>query len=343
MKRHLPIAALLLSACATGPDLSLYAIDTAAIPAAVETAPMTGVGDKADDPAVWANPLDPAASLVLGTNKDEGLHVYNLAGEELQFLDVGRVNNVDLRGNLAVASNDETNSISWFAIDPATATVHHIGDTPTTKDEPYGICAGQVGDTYYAMPTYKDGMAQVWASPVDTVTEGIDLVAEIQVGQFGQLQLEGCVFDEANGQVFLGEEEHGIWKLDLTDWAAAPVSVDTIAARNGLVADVEGMDIWAGEQGEGYLVVSSQAADRFVVYDLKAPHAPRGVFTVTASADGSIDAVTHTDGLDVNSTPLPGFPNGILVVQDDGNPASGVDQNFKLVDWTLVQDALGLD
>ncbi|MEQ3650832.1 phytase [Hyphomonas sp.] len=343
MKRYLPIAALLLSACATQPVQQIYTIDTALIPAAVETAPMTGTGDKADDPAVWVNLANPAASLVLGTNKDEGLHVYNLAGEELQFLDVGRVNNVDLRGDVAVASNDETNSISWFTIDSATSTVSHIGDTPTLKDEPYGICAGRVGTTYYAMPTYKDGMAQVWSVQTDMLSEGPELVAEIQVGQFGQLQLEGCVFDEANGQVFLGEEEHGVWKLDLADWTAAPISVDTIAAQNGLVADVEGMDIWAGQNGEGYLVVSSQAADRFVVYDLKVPHAPRGVFTVTANSDGSIDAVTHTDGLDVNSAPLPGFPKGILVVQDDGNPASGVDQNFKLVDWSLIEAALGLD
>ncbi len=343
MKRYLPVAALLLSACATEPVQQIYAIDTALIPAAVETAPMTGTGDKADDPAVWVNLANPAASLVLGTNKDEGLHVYNLAGEELQFLDVGRVNNVDLRGDVAVASNDETNSISWFTIDSATSTVSHIGDTPTLKDEPYGICAGRVGTTYYAMPTYKDGMAQVWSVQTDMLSEGPELVAEIQVGQFGQLQLEGCVFDEANGQVFLGEEEHGVWKLDLADWTAAPISVDTIAAQNGLVADVEGMDIWAGQNGEGYLVVSSQAADRFVVYDLKVPHAPRGVFTVTANSDGSIDAVTHTDGLDVNSAPLPGFPKGILVVQDDGNPASGVDQNFKLVDWSLIEAALGLD
>ena len=343
MKRHLPLAALLLSACTLEPAQQIYAIDTAPIPAAVETAPMTGTGDKADDPAVWVNWADPTGSLILGTNKDEGLHVYNLSGEELQFLDVGRVNNVDLRGNLAVASNDETNSVSWFAIDPATATVSHIGDTPTTKDEPYGICAGLLDEVFYAMPTYKDGLVQVWAAPEDKVAEGVDLVAEIQVGQFGKRQLEGCVFDEANDQVFVGEEEHGIWKLDLSDWTAAPVSVDTIAAGNGLVADVEGLDIWTGQTGEGYLVASAQAADRFVVYDLKAPHAPRGVFTVTASADGSIDAVTHTDGLDVNSAPLPGFPNGLLVVQDDGNPDSGVDQNFKLVDWTLIRDALGLD
>ncbi|HBH44490.1 MAG TPA: 3-phytase, partial [Hyphomonas atlantica] len=159
MKRYLPLAALLVSACATEPAQDLYAIETAPIPAAVETAPMVGKGDKADDPAVWVNLANPAASLVLGTNKDAGLYVYNLAGEELQFLDVGRVNNVDLRGDLAVASNDETNSVSWFTIDSTTNTVSHIGDTPTNKDEPYGICAGLVGNTYYAMPTYKDGVA----------------------------------------------------------------------------------------------------------------------------------------------------------------------------------------
>ena len=51
MKRYIPLAALLLSACATEPAQQIYAIDTAPIPASIETAPMTGTGDKADDPA----------------------------------------------------------------------------------------------------------------------------------------------------------------------------------------------------------------------------------------------------------------------------------------------------
>lgn len=334
-------AALALTACETDDVWVDDGIPAIPVAASAETDPMTGMGDRADDPAVWVNPDDAGASLILGTNKDEGLHVYDLAGKELQFLDVGRVNNVDVRGNIAVASNDETNSVSWFSV--TGEGVSHLGDTATGKDEPYGICAGQVGDTYYAMPTYKDGLAQVWTLDVG----GIDalqptLAAEIQVGQFGQLQLEGCVFDEANSQIFVGEEEHGIWKLDLNDLSAAPVSVDTIAAAKGLVADVEGMDIWEGENGEGYLVVSAQAADRFVVYDLKPPHAPRGIFTVTGSEDGSVDAVTHTDGLDVSSAALPFYPRGILVVQDDGNPVSEKDQNFKIVDWAAVEAALGL-
>ena len=108
-----------------------------------------------------------------------------------------------------------------------------------------------------------------------------------------------------------------------------------------MVEDVEGVSIWWAQDG-GYLIASAQEADRFVVYDRLPPHAPRGIFQISASADGTIDSVSHTDGLDVVSASLPAFPKGLLVVQDDGNPKSGVDQNFKLVDWNAVLLALGL-
>ena len=108
----------------------------------------------------------------------------------------------------------------------------------------------------------------------------------------------------------------------------------------GMVADVEGLSIWDGGDGVGYLIASAQAADRYVIYDLAAPHAPRAIIHVGPSLDGTIDGVTHTDGLDVSSTPLPGYPQGILVVQDDGNPVSEQDQNFKIVDWREIAHSL---
>ena len=329
-------ALLLLPACATGP--AIYPIDTADIPASLETDPMTGTGDRADDPAIWVHPEDPALSLILGTNKDEGLHVYDLSGTELQFLDVGQINNVDLRGNMAAASNDEFNTLNVFSINAETRQVSHVADIETQKDEPYGVCVGTVAGANVIVPTYKDGSIQVWGWQAAEGGVGSALERTEQIGG----QLEGCVVDDATGQIFIGEEEHGIWKLDLTDPNSAPASVDTIAAMNGLVADVEGLSIWHGEEGEGYLVASAQAANRYVVYDLAPPHAPRGVFSVAASTDGSVDAVTHTDGLDVSSAALPGFPMGLLVVQDDGNPAPEQDQNFKLVNWADIATALNL-
>lgn len=327
------------SACESAPQRVEDGIAATSVAAKVETDPMTGRGDRADDPAVWVNQTDPAGTVILGTNKEEGLHVYDLAGPELQMLPVGRLNNVDVRGELAVASNDEANALSWFRRDAATGAVSHAGDTPTQKVEPYGVCAGLVDGVYQAAATYKDGEVQLWrvadtgASPVAP-----RLVRTVKLAS----QLEGCVFDDAASRLFIGEEEHGVWSLDLADDGSAPVELDTIAAGNGLVADVEGMSMWAGEGTAGYLVVSAQAADRFVVYDRAPPHAVRGVIRIGASPDGDIDGVTHTDGLDISSAPLPGYPRGVLVVQDDGNPASGVDQNFKIVDWADVEAALGL-
>lgn len=326
-------AATLAAACATD------GIIASPVPAVMETAPMTGTGDKADDPAVWFNAANPARSLILGTNKDEGLYVYDLAGAELQRIPVGLVNNVDLRGEVAVASNDQVNGLSWFRIDPATLSVAHLGDTKVQRIEPYGLCSGVISGVYMVAVTYKDGAIEFWSArtpPGQPVSTTLERTVQLKT------QLEGCVFDDDNNRIFIGEEAHGVWSLDLASSDAVPVEVDTIAARRGLAADVEGMSLWRGPGSEGYLVVSAQQRDRFVIYDRAAPHAVRGVITVAASADGAIDAVTHTDGLDISSDPLPGFPSGVLVVQDDGNPRSGVDQNFKLVDWRAVVAALGL-
>ena len=54
----------------------------------------------------------------------------------------------------------------------------------------------------------------------------------------------------------------------------------------------------------------------------------------------AIDDTSDTDGVAVTSTPLPGFPDGLLVVQDGDNP--GGNQNFKLVSWVEVRRTLGL-
>ncbi len=328
---------LAVGACTTVPDVLPFEIKT--VEPVAETAPMIGVGDRADDPAIWVSDSEDQPSIILGTNKDEGLHVYALSGEELQFLDVGQVNNVDIRGRFAVASNDEFNTLTWFNISrDASAPVVHLGETPVDKVEPYGACLGQDQDGLVAAATYKDGTIQFWRADMgkDTpITASLERTVKLES------QLEGCVFDETQGLIFIGEETFGLWSLAYRDAKAEPQVVDTIAASNGLVEDVEGVSIWWAQDG-GYLIASAQAADRFVVYDRLPPHAPRGIFQISASADGGIDSVSHTDGLDVVSASLPAFPRGLLVVQDDGNPESGVDQNFKLIDWNAVLVALGL-
>lgn len=336
------VALACLVSCASAPPVLP---DQKVVMAAMETAPAGARGDAADDPAFWLHPESPESSLILGTNKQEGLVVYRLDGSEAQRLPIGRINNVDIRQSasrhfdVAVASNDQVNAISVFLVDRASGTVSHHGDIPSQRAEPYGICSGQENGQDLVAVTYKDGTVDIWSISVEAESLSGEQLKSLKL----ETQLEGCVFDEPQGLLFIGEELRGLWKASYRDEAPVPVLIDEVGNAPGLVADVEGVSIWRGEGDAGWIVVSAQAADRFVVYDRKAPHAPRGSFSIAANADLGIDEVTHTDGLDVFSGALPGYPRGILTVQDDGNPKSGRNQNFKVVSWSDIETALGLD
>lgn len=314
--------------------------DLELVPAAAETEPMFGTADQADDPAFWLHPSDPSLSVILGTNKEGGLYAYNLAGELQGILDVGRNNNVDVRGDLAVASNDEVNGLSWFRIVPTDtgARIQHLGDTTVRRYEPYGVCLGVIDGELQAGITYPNGAFELWGAS----DQGTRVVKELLRTERFASQIEGCVFDDAGKRLFIGEEDHGVWSLDLSDPGAPPREVDTIAAGNGLVEDVEGLSLYAREDGSGYLVVSAQGADRFVLYERRPPHDVIGAIRIVSSIDGTVDGVSHTDGVEAVAVSLPGYPHGLLIVQDDANPKIEKDQNFKLVDWRDVENALAL-
>ena len=167
-------------------------------------------------------------------------------------------------------------------------------------------------------------------------------------------QTEGCVADDTNGWLFIGEEEVGIWRYD-ADPAASPaerVAVDRTglgeAGGGRLSAQVEGLTLYAppaGDPHDGFLVASSQGNHTYVVYDRAQPHVYRGTFRV-GNGTGTVDGAEDTDGIHVVSTPLgPRYPMGLLVVQDGINvtpDGAEADQNFKLVSWRDVLDALDL-
>ena len=332
MKTASTLALMLLAGACTTDN-----VVASPVPAFRETAGMGMTGDAADDPAIWVHPTDTSKSLILGTNKDVGVYVYGLDGSEKQRLPVGLSNNVDLRGNLAVASNDGVNALSWFRIDPVTAVVSHAGDTKLATIEPYGVCIGVLDGATHAVVTYKTGLVEIWR--VTDSGAGPVQISDKRTIQLGS-QLEGCVIDDVSGRMFVGEENVGLWVVNMLSEDMIPQSIDKVGSGSGLVADVEGVSLYAGKDGAGYVVVSAQSKDRYVIYDRKPPHALVGVITVTANADGTVDGVSHTDGLDVSAAAVPEFPAGILVVQDDANPVSEIDQNFKIVDWRDVERAL---
>ncbi|MFN4024316.1 MAG: phytase [Hyphomonas sp.] len=336
------LVALSLAACASPPPPVIEG--QRFVMAIAETEPVGSQGDAADDPALWRHPEDPARSLVLGTDKRLGLMAYGLDGREVQSLPIGRLNNVDVRQSadrafdVAFASNRDVDSISVFLIDRDSGPISHKGDVPTGMTEPYGICQARDNGRDLAGVTYKDGTVQIFDISLTADTLSGELVSTLKF----DTQLEGCVFDEVNGTLFIGEEARGLWAVAWREEAPQPLLIDTVGSGTGLVADVEGVSLWRGAGGEGWIVVSAQSEDRYIVYDRKAPHTHRGSFSVVANEGLGIDGVSHTDGLDVYSGALPGFPRGVLIVQDDANPRKGENQNFKLVSWADVEAALDL-
>ena len=285
---------------------------------------------------------------MLGTNKKQGLLSYDLDGKLLQELPVGRLNNVDVRGDfalgnqrvdLAVASNRDHNSISLFAIDRASGELREAGEIRTPLKEIYGICLFQPNrDELYAFANGKDGTFLQYRlrSDAQGQVQG-EQVRRFQVAS----QPEGCVADDRNQRLFVGEEDAGVWTLDARAEQPAEL-VSVLKVGELLQADVEGLGLYQGAERD-YLVISSQGNDSYVVLDAAPPFAPQGAFRVGLNGALGIDGASETDGLEVTSANLGGpWSAGLLVVQDGRKRLPESTQNFKLVPWAEVAKALGL-
>ncbi|QRO00164.1 phytase [Archangium violaceum] len=139
--------------------------------------------------------------------------------------------------------------------------------------------------------------------------------------------------------------------------APAPASEGTIAVPGNpavggrhLEADVEGLALYYAEEGEGYLVVSSQGDDTLHLYDRE------GGWTRERGnrhlGSFQVEGVGETDGHDVVNVPMGAhFPRGLVVLQTgkaapppstapvNGYPYDGSTQ-FKLVRWDDIAEVV---
>ncbi|MCI0589213.1 MAG: phytase [Planctomycetes bacterium] len=321
---------------------------TGSVSAVVETEPVPSNGDAADDSAIWVHPTVPSLSLVIGTDKDAGLAVYDLSGTELQFVPDGDLNNVDLRYGFPlglaqvalVTSGERSNDVlAVYAVDPITRMLVNVAARPISLGfNVYGCCmyrSQDTGDYYFFGTAESGGVVQQWRL-FGAASGGVDaeLVRAFDVGG----NSEGCVADDENGWFFVAEEDGSIWRYgaEPLDPTNNPFEVDSTGGGN-LTADVEGLSIYYAPGGAGYLIASSQGNSTFVIYQRAAPHAHVLTFQVGANTPLGIDAVTGTDGIDVTNRGLgSAFPGGLFVAQDDSNP--GGTQNFKLVSWPDIAE-----
>lgn len=355
MRRTLTIAALALLGTSLGgcaaremPVERRIALASPAVTVAArgETAPVgTSNADAADDPAIWRNAADPAASLIVGTDKKAGLYVYGLDGKVRDFLDAGRVNNVDLKdgvaiqgetGVLVVASdrNDVAQSkLALFRLDTVTGKLAALGTVPAGAGEAYGVCLYRDAAGSYAFIVLKDGTINQVALDTGGMTPSGSIVRTMKLGT----QSEGCAADDRTGTLYVAEEDVGLWKFDAR--AGGPTTPVRIAAADGrnIVADAEGVAIAMTGEKDGYVLVSSQGDNAYAVYRI-ADDSYVGRFRIAA---GTVGATEETDGIEVMTGDFgPGFPGGLFVAQDGQNGAGA--QNFKLVAWDDIAKALWL-
>ncbi|MEA5601281.1 phytase [Nostoc sp. UHCC 0252] len=341
----------------------------------------------ADDPAIYVNATNAADSLVLTSVKNAGLRVYDLSGNLLQTVNPGgiRYNNIDLQYgfklgdqsiDIAVASDRGNDKLAIFKINPNPGADGNYLENITDSTigtifqaapfaEPYSSSSRSAyGLTLYRSPITND--YYVFTSRRETgdiaqfklIDKGNGQIGAERVREFTvptiegrDPQTEGMVVDQETGFLYIGQENVGIWKFQAEpNGGTTGKLIDKVKDLGGnyLTDDVEGLTIYYGKNGTGYLLASSQGDNTFVTYTREGNNEYVGNFAVGNS--GSIDSVQESDGADVINVPLGSdFPFGLFVTQDGSNePAKivsdegeeeNISSNFKLVPWENIANS----
>jgi 3-phytase len=295
-----------------------------------------------------------------------------------------RYNNIDLQygfklGNqsvdIAVASDRQNDQLAIFKINPNPTTpgqyLENITDSnigtifqASPFQPPYSASTrSSYGLTLYRSPITNDyyvftsrrqtgDIAQFKLIDKGNSQIGAELVREFTIPSPSTAgrspQTEGMVVDQETGFLYIAQEDVGIWKFQAEpDGGTTGKLIDRVRFEGGshLTDDAEGLTIYYGKNGTGYLLASSQGDSTFAAYTREGNNEYVGNFAI--GNNGSIDSVQESDGADVINVPLgPNFPFGLFVTQDGSNePAKTIDgenvnSNFKLVPWENIANTL---
>lgn len=296
------------------------------------------------------HPTDPSKSTIIGTNKKEGLEVYNLEGERLYTYKIGRVNNVDIRDGfllngkevtVVTASNRTTNTISILTVQP-TGELEEIAARPikSNLNEVYGLGMYKSAKTnkIYVFMVGKEGGIEQWELFENTAKIDAKLVRNFNLKSQG----EGIVADDFYGKVYIGEEDTALWKFDAEPEASVKATQVISTQDENMASDFEGVTLYDAGNGKGYIILSSQGNNSYAVLD----RVTNTYIKSFSLKDSIIDGTYDTDGIDVSSQNFGSkYPQGIFIAQDGANTQDkdSLHQNFKIVDWRKISKNVLLD
>lgn len=320
-----------------------------AIPASVDlrvARTTEAAGSDVDDPAVWIHPSDPSQSLILGTNKvaapDGALLVFGLDGKIRQRIaGINRPNNVDVayglegRIDIAVVTERLEQRLRVFRLSPTGAV--EIGRIPVFAGEtdlraaPMGIALYKrpADGAMYAIVSRKDGPSPgyLWQYRLTLSADGS--VTGEKVREFGLYsgagEIEAVAVDQELGFVYYADEDCCIRKYSADPDSLNAAGEISTFGRTGWRGNREGLAIYAGRNGAGYIVATDQLPGNSEYHVFRRSGGQSKEVTVLR---GSADS---TDGLEAVARPMGlTFPRGFLVAMNSKG------RNFVIFDWPAM-------
>lgn len=306
-----------------------------------------------DDPAIWIHPTDPSLSLIVGTDKEinGGLYVYNLQGEIVnKVTGLQRPNNVDIaygilingeKVDVAITTERKAHQLRIYRL-PELTPVDGGGIPIFEGEQGEGERDGMGIAIYtkqlkaseseiYAIVGRKTGPSgsYLWQYKLRGTNQGViqaDLVRKFGTYS-GVKEIEAIAVDNELGYIYYSDETVGVRKYQ-ADPSLKEDQELAFFASNDAKSDHEGIALYKTGPKTGYILVSNQQNNSFLVYpregEVTDPHKHNLL------ADFPVSAV-ECDGAEATSVNLgPQFPNGILVAMS--NP-----KIFHIYDWKDVQ------
>lgn len=302
--------------------------------------------DAADDPAIWHNDVDPELSLIFGSDKTNGVDIFDMQGKRKTTHLVGRINNIDLRkevlGNLDILGGSHRDSIGIFfwTIDQDSLDLNYLGWIPSELPDVYGFCMYKQPQTgrVFAYVNSKTGKVEQWSLSLTDKGISGELIRELQLPG----QVEGMVADDSLEVLFIGVEEDGIYRFGANpEDAVKGERIPGSGEENEAIRyDLEGLTIFYENGEKGYLIASSQGNNSYAVFERSGNNEYLGSFEII---EGAVDGAQETDGMDITHLPIgSAYPQGIFVVQDGFNyeGQTKVSQNFKVVNCKEILELI---
>lgn len=304
-----------------------------------------------DDPSIWINPIDASKSIIVGTDKDTngGLYAFDLNGKIVaQSEPLKRPNNVDIAYGLlvngekidvAVTTERETNKIRVFSL-PDLKAIDNGGisvfDGELLRD-PMGIALyTRSGDhAIFAIVGRKSGPSGSYLWQYELTDAGNGTVGAKVVRKFGaysgKKEIEAIAVDNELGMVYYCDEQFGIRK-----YVADPDSKNNdtelaIFGKGDFKADNEGIAIYKKTATTGYILVSNQQANTFMVYPREGVNGDLNHYPLLAEIPTS---TIECDGADVTNADLGGaYKNGLFIAMSNG-------MTFHYYSWDSIQELI---